>query len=57
MRSHMLHLLLYSTIVATFFSVLVRRGRVAQLRLLLLVWLAMVGGVLVLAYLMFPFPR
>ena len=57
MQSHFLHLLLYSTIVATFFAVLLRRNRSAQLKLLLTVWFAMVGGVLALAYLMFPFPR
>lgn len=57
MRSHFLHLLLYSTLVATFFAVLLRRKRSAQVRLLLTVWVAMVGGVLGLAYLMFPFPR
>ena len=57
MRSHFLHLLLYSTVVATFFAVLLRRRRSAQIRLLLTVWAAMVGGVLALAYLMFPFPR
>ena len=57
MRSHFLHLLLYSTVVATFFAVLLRRRRSAQLKLLVTVWGAMVGGVLALAYLMFPFPR
>ena len=57
MRSHFLHLLLYSTVVATFFAVLLRRKRSAQLKLLVTVWGAMVGGVLALAYLMFPFPR
>jgi len=56
-RSHFLHLLLYSTVVATFFAVLLRRRRSAQLKLLVTVWGAMVGGVLALAYLMFPFPR
>ena len=57
MQSHFLHLLLYSTVVATFFAVLLRRRRSAQLKLLVTVWGAMVGGVLALAYLMFPFPR
>lgn len=57
MRSHFLHLLLYSTVVATFFAVLLRRRRSAQLKLLVTVWGTMVGGVLALAYLMFPFPR
>jgi hypothetical protein len=57
MRSHFLHLLLYSGVVATFFAVLLRRRRTAQVRLFLGVFAAMVGGVLALAYLMFPFPR
>ena len=57
MRSHFAHLAIYSGIVATVFSVLSRRERREQLRFGGLVWLAMAGGVLVLAYLMLPFPR
>jgi hypothetical protein len=57
MNSHFLHLLLYSTLVATFFAVLSRSGTRARLRLGAVLWLAMVGGALVLAYLMYPFPR
>lgn len=57
MRSHFLHLLLYSTLVAAFFSVLLRRDRREQRRLFLWLWVAMVCGALGLAYLMFPFPR
>jgi len=56
-RSHFGHLVLYSGIVATFFAVLTRREIKQQLRFAGLVWLAMTGGVLVLAYLMLPFPR
>jgi hypothetical protein len=56
-RSHFLHLLLYSAIVAAFFSVLLRRGRAPQWKLLAAIWLSMVGGTLALAYLMYPFPR
>ncbi|HKQ59686.1 MAG TPA: hypothetical protein VJS92_00290 [Candidatus Polarisedimenticolaceae bacterium] len=56
MRSHFLHLLLYSTLVALFFAVLLRRTRRDQLRLGGALWLAMVGGALALAYLMYPFP-
>jgi len=56
-RSHVAHLTLYSAIIATFFSVLTRRDRREQLRFAGLVWLAMAGGVLLLAYLMLPFPR
>ena len=56
-RSHVVHLLLYSALVATFFAALVRRGRKAQLRFAALTFAAMVGGALGLAYLMFPFPK
>jgi len=56
-RSHFAHLTLYSGIIATFFSVLSRRDRREQLKFGGLVWLAMAGGVILLAYLMLPFPR
>jgi hypothetical protein len=49
-------MLLYSTLVSVFLSVLVRHDRRGRLRLGLTLWAAMVGGALVLAYLMFPFP-
>jgi amino acid permease len=55
-RSHFLHMLLYSTLVSTFMGVLVRRSRRDRLRLAAMLWAAMVGGALVLAYLMYPFP-
>lgn len=57
MRSHLAHLAVYSGIVATFFAALTRRGLREQLRFGGFVWLGMVGGVLLLAYLMLPFPR
>lgn len=57
MRSHFAHLVLYSGIIATFFSALTRRDRREQLKFGGLVWLGMVGGVLLLAYVMLPFPR
>jgi len=56
MKSHLLHMMLYSGLVATFFAVLVRRNRRDQLKLGGSLWLAMVGGALALAYLMYPFP-
>jgi cytochrome bd-type quinol oxidase subunit 2 len=56
-RSHVAHLALYSTLVALFFAVLLHRERRRQARFFVLTWIAMVGGVLSLAYLMFPFPR
>jgi hypothetical protein len=57
MQSHFLHMLVYTTIVATFLALLVRDDRRERLRLGLTIWLAMVGGALALAYLMYPFPR
>ncbi len=57
MRSHLLHLVLYSTLVATFFAVLTRDSRRERLRFGLWLWGGMVGGAIVLAYLMYPFPR
>lgn len=57
MNSHFLHLLLYSTLVATFFAVLSRSTARDRMRLGVVLWLGMVGGALVLAYLMYPFPR
>ena len=57
MRGHIANLVVYSGIIATFFSVLTRRDRREQLRFGGLVWLSMVFGVLLLAYLMLPFPR
>ena len=56
-RSHLVHLVVYASLVAAFFAALVRRGRRAQLRFAGLTFAAMVGGALALAYLMFPFPR
>jgi hypothetical protein len=50
-------MLLYSTLVAVFFAVLMRHTLRDRLRLGALIWLAMVGGSLILAYLMYPFPR
>lgn len=56
MQSHFLHMLIYSTFVAAFMGVLVRRSTRERLRLAAILWVAMVGGALVLAYTMYPFP-
>jgi heme/copper-type cytochrome/quinol oxidase subunit 4 len=55
-RSHLVHMVLYSTLVALFFAVLVRDDPRERRRLLAVLWLAMVGGGLALAYVMYPFP-
>jgi hypothetical protein len=57
MRSHLLHMLLYSSLVSAFFALLMRQTPRDRLRLGAMIWLAMVGGALILAYLMYPFPR
>ena len=51
-----MHLLLYATLVAVFFGVLMRQTLRERLRLGIGLWLAMVGGALMLAFLMYPFP-
>lgn len=54
--SHFGLLVLYSLLVSLFFSGLWRRGRKEQIRLFLQIFLGMVGGGLLLAWLMYPFP-
>ena len=57
MQSHFLHMLVFSAIISTFFAVLVRHERRSRLRLGGMLWLGMVGGGILLAYLMYPFPN
>ena len=57
MRSHFLHMVLYSCLVSTFLAVLARPDRRSRLKLGFTLWLAMVGGALALAFLMYPFPN
>jgi hypothetical protein len=57
MRSHLLNLLIYSTLVSAYFGILIRRRPSDQLRLASIIWAAMVGGAILLAFLMYPFPR
>ena len=56
MRSHLLHLVLYATLVSTFFALLARRTPRERWRLGAMLWCGMVLGTLALAWLMFPFP-
>ena len=56
MRSHLLHMLLYSSIVAVFLATVFRYDARTRLRFGMTIWLVMVGGALALAYLMYPFP-
>jgi hypothetical protein len=57
MRSHFLHMLLYSSLVSAFLAVLFRDQREERIRFGLLLWGAMVGGAIILAWVMYPFPR
>jgi hypothetical protein len=57
LRSHLLNLLIYSTLVSAYFGILIRRRPGERIRLASIIWAAMVGGAIVLAFLMYPFPR
>ena len=54
--SHGLLMSLYALLVSVFFAVLWKRDRKQQLKLFLQLFLGMVGGALLLAWLMYPFP-
>jgi hypothetical protein len=54
--SHFLLMVLYALLVSLFFTCLWRRERRAQIMLFLQLFLGMVGGGLILAWLMYPFP-
>lgn len=56
MLSHFLLMVLYALIVGVFFSLIWRRDRKDQIRLFLQIFLGMVGGGLLVAWLMYPFP-
>lgn len=54
--SHFLLMVLYAFLVSLFFALLWRRQRGEQVKLFLQIFGAMVGGAVVLAWLMYPFP-
>lgn len=54
--SHFLLMVVYALLVSSFLALLWRRQPKAQLKLFLQLFLGMVGGGLLLAYLMYPFP-
>jgi hypothetical protein len=56
MLSHFLLMVLYALVVSLFFTLLWRRGRREQIKLFLQIFLGMVGGGLLVAWLMYPFP-
>jgi cytochrome bd-type quinol oxidase subunit 2 len=56
MLSHFLLMVVYALIVSLFFTLLWRRDRNEQIKLFLQIFLGMVGGGLLVAWLMYPFP-
>lgn len=56
MLSHFLLMVLYALIVSLFFTLLWRRERKDQIRLFLQIFVGMVLGGLLVAWLMYPFP-
>ena len=56
MRSHFLHMLLYTGIVSTFFAFLTRTESRGRWKVGLTIAAAMVGLSLALAWIMYPFP-
>ena len=54
--SHALLMTLYALLVSLFFTILWKRERRAQVKLFVQLFLGMVGGAILLAWLMFPFP-
>ncbi len=57
MTSHFLLMVTYAFLVSVFFALLWRRERKQQLKLFLQLFLGMVGGGLLVAWLMYPFPQ
>jgi cytochrome bd-type quinol oxidase subunit 2 len=55
--SHFFLMVLYALVVSLFFTLLWRRERKEQVRLFLQLFLGMVGGGLLVAWLMYPFPQ
>ena len=56
MVSHFLLMVLYALLVSLFFALLWRRGRREQIKLFFQIFVGMVGGGLLVAWLMYPFP-
>ena len=54
--SHLLIMVIYAALISIFFAVLWRRHPREQAKLFLQLFLGLVGGGLVLAWLMYPFP-
>jgi hypothetical protein len=55
--SHFLLMVLHALLLSVFFAALWQRRRRDQVRLFLQLFLGLVGGGLLLAWLMYPFPQ
>ena len=55
--SHLLLMTVYALLVSLFFTLLWRRGGRARVRLFLQLFLGIVGGGILLAWIMYPFPQ
>ena len=53
---HLLLMTIYALIVSSFFAVLWRKGRPARIRLFLQLFIGLMAGGILLAWLMYPFP-
>jgi hypothetical protein len=56
MISHFLLMVLHALLIGLFFALLWRRDFKGQLKLFLQIFLGLVGGGLLVAWLMYPFP-
>ena len=54
--SHFLLLVLYALLVSIFLALLWRHEKRERIRLFVQIFLGMVGGALIVAWLMYPFP-
>ncbi len=54
MRSHLFHMLIFAGLLSAYFAVLLRDEKRERIRFGLFLWGGLVGGALVLAFLMAP---
>lgn len=56
-QSHLAHMLLYAAITSVLFALLAREGRTERIRYGLKLYALMTLGSILLAWIMYPFPR
>lgn len=54
MSSHLFHMLFYATFLAAFFAVLIREERRERIKFGITLWVGLVGGAMILAFVMAP---